>query len=83
MALRPVPQTREAAAATIAGLERYAVQSARRLVRLQERRRRLRRELKAIDDEIRLVTRALRVITRGAAPGADLDTPLPAKASGE
>lgn len=83
MAPRAFPVSREAAAATIVGLERFAVQSVRRLVRLQERRRKVRRELKVIDDEIRMTKSQLRAVVRSKAPGAELDTPLPARVSGE
>jgi hypothetical protein len=83
MSLRRFAQGREPAAATLAGLERFAVQAARRIVRLQERRRKIKRELKAVNDEIRIAKGQLRAVTRSAAPVAELDTPLPAKASGE
>jgi hypothetical protein len=75
-----VTLTKEAALASIAGIEKFAVQAARRIVRLQERRRKLRRELKAIDDELRLAKAQLRTVTTIArdedelAPGAVVTT---------
>ena len=77
MTLKRVSLRREAAAATITDYTRFAVQAARRLVRLQEKRRKLRRELRAVDDELKVVKRQMRDITAGTTAPADLDTPLP------
>jgi len=74
---RRIALAREAAALTVPGLEKFAVQAARRIVRLQERRRKLKRELKAIDDELRVAKGQLRAVTRATPAPAELDTPLP------
>lgn len=77
MAIRRVALLREAAAATLPGLEKFAVQAARRIVRLQERRHKLKRELKAINDELRIAKGQLRAVTRASLQPDEFDTPLP------
>jgi cell division septum initiation protein DivIVA len=81
MAIRRVAMFREAATLTLPGLEKFAVQAARRIVRLQERRRKLKRELKAINDEIRIAKGQLRAVTRATPSAPELDTPLPKNTS--
>ena len=80
MGLKRVPVRREAAAAMIAGYERFAVQAARRIVRLQEKRRKLRRELKAIDEELRTAKRQMREVMKAGTETAPLDGALPTAA---
>lgn len=47
------------------------VATAKRLERLQARRRKLRRDLKAVDNDIRLETRHLRALLQQVGKGAD------------
>jgi hypothetical protein len=79
--MKRIALVREAATGTIAGLEKFAVQAARRVVRLQERRKKLRRELKAVDNELRIAKKQLRGVVRGSTDAALLDTPMPAAAT--
>lgn len=76
--MKHIGLVREAARASIAGLEKFAVQAARRVARLQERRRRLRRELRAVDDELRLAKKQLKTVLSSSARDEDLETPMPA-----
>jgi hypothetical protein len=75
--MKRIALVHEAAVAMVPGLEKFAVQAARRVVRLQERRRKLRRELKAIDSELRVARQQLRTVMRQPADAAALDTPMP------
>jgi hypothetical protein len=75
--MKRIALMREAAAAMIPGLEKFAVQAARRVVRLQECRRKLRRELRAIDDELKVAKRQLREVTRSRADDTSVETPMP------
>lgn len=75
-AMKRIALVREGAAATVPGIERFAIQAARRVVRLQERRRKLRRELKAVDDELRVAKAQLRIVMRPA-NDRDVETPMP------
>lgn len=74
---------REAASASVSGFEKFAIQAARRVVRLQERRRKLNRELKAINDELRIAKGQLRGVMRPRETDPALDTPMPKTAAGE
>ncbi len=81
MSAKRITLVREAATAGIPGIEKFAMQAARRIVRLQERRRKLRRELRAVDDELKLARRQLRDATRVERADPALDGPLPVAAT--
>jgi hypothetical protein len=75
--MKRVSLRREAALATFPGMEKFAIQAARRVVRLQERRRKMRRELKAIDDELRIAKGQLRAVMKPRTDDSDIETPMP------
>ncbi len=77
MSAQRIVLVKEAALASIPGLQKFAMQATRRVVRLQERRRKLRRDLKAVDDELRLAKQQLRAVMHKALSDDVLDTPMP------
>ncbi len=62
-------------AALAVGHRKFLVQAARRIVRLQERRRKLRRDLRVVEEELRMAKRELKAVL--GASEKDLDTPMP------
>jgi len=75
--MKRVTVKHEAALALFPGMEKFAIQAARRVVRLQERRRKVRRELKSIDDELRVAKGQLRAVLKPRPDVDDVETPMP------